>query len=88
VDCSGVDDAVSAGLSGGPRCDTSVRGAIGGGVLNEVSFARFGFCVVSGGGCDCPSMAVIAALRSIGHIDARTWKGTWTSNIRHISIIC
>lgn len=86
---SGAGDVVSGGFSGGVGCEVSLSAAIGGassslrGLLSWVP-VRPG---VLGRGC-CSCLATMAALRSAGHTDVRTFNGTWTSKARHISIIC
>jgi hypothetical protein len=92
VVCSRASDVVSGGLPGGASWDTSLRDVVGwesagSGILEDVSFEGVVLCVASGG-CDCLCIAAMAVLISTGHTDAWTWKGTWASKVRQISIIC
>lgn len=75
---------VSGGFSGGAGCELSLWFDAGGAssLGADVSFGLGVACR----GFDC--MAAMAALRSTGHTDDRTFKGTWTSKVRHMSIIC
>jgi hypothetical protein len=70
--CSGADGAVSGGLSGGTGWNASVKDVVGGGSAGNgpLPFDGFRLCVV------CLRRAAMAAFRSTGHTDARTWKGT------------
>lgn len=69
--CSGSDEAVSKGLSG-TGWDVSVKDVVGGGSAGNGTLPFNGLRL----GVVCFRRAAMAAFRSTGHTDARTWNGT------------